>query len=112
MANEWIEEFPGSVTLCDLDGIIIAMNKAAKMTMAKEGGTELIGTNLMDCHNPNSQSIINRMIADHQPNIYTIEKHGQHKLIYQSAWTENGEYKGLVEISLPIPTDMPHFVRD
>lgn len=111
MANEWIEEFPAAVTVCDAQGIIIAMNATSKKIMADEGGEKLIGTSLMPCHNPQSQAILNRMLADHQPNIYTIEKRGQHKLIYQSAWTENGEFKGLVEISLSIPADMPHFVR-
>jgi len=32
-------------------------------------------------------------------------------LIYQSPWYQNGEFAGLVEISLEIPEQMPHFVR-
>ena len=33
------------------------------------------------------------------------------KMIYQTAWKENGEVAGLVEISMVIPEDMPHYVR-
>jgi hypothetical protein len=33
------------------------------------------------------------------------------KLIYQSPIFEDGEYKGIVELSLEIPFDMPHFKR-
>ena len=44
-------------------------------------------------------------------NVYTIEKGGVKKLIYQAPWYQDGEYRGIVELSLPIPFVMPHFVR-
>jgi hypothetical protein len=40
-----------------------------------------------------------------------MEKHGLKKLIYQSPWYDSGQYSGFVEISLPVPFDMPHFIR-
>ncbi len=40
-----------------------------------------------------------------------IGKNGVKKLIYQTPWIENGEFRGLVELSLEIPFEMPHFVR-
>ena len=40
-----------------------------------------------------------------------IEKNGVKKLIYQAPWYEEGVYRGIVELSLPIPFDLPHFVR-
>jgi hypothetical protein len=33
------------------------------------------------------------------------------KLIYQTPWYAGGEYAGFVEISLEIPFEMPHFIR-
>jgi len=33
------------------------------------------------------------------------------KLIYQGPWFQDGKYGGLVELSLEIPMEMPHFVR-
>ena len=51
------------------------------------------------------------LLASQQPNAYTIEKSGVKKLIYQAPWFKGGEFQGLVELSLPIPFDMPHFVR-
>jgi hypothetical protein len=51
------------------------------------------------------------MLRDHSTNVYTIEKNGVKKLIYQAPWYENGEYRGFVELSLEIPFDLPHFVR-
>ena len=38
-------------------------------------------------------------------------KHGQRKLIYQTPWRENGEVRGLVEISIVLPDEMPHYDR-
>jgi hypothetical protein len=48
---------------------------------------------------------------DNKTNVYTIEKNGVHKLIYQSPWFEKGELKGLVEFTVEIPSDLPHHVR-
>ncbi len=111
MAHEWISEFPAAVTVCDAQGIILEMNERARHTFADEGGAALVGTNLLDCHNPTSQHKLKEMLTSHATNVYTIEKNGQHKLIYQSPWFEQGVFMGLVEISLPLPTEMPHFVR-
>ena len=38
-------------------------------------------------------------------------KAGVKKLIYQTPWYENGEFRGLVELSMEIPFEMPHYVR-
>ena len=44
--------------------------------------------------------------------IYTIEKNGIKKMIYQTPWYENGEYMGFTELSLVIPMEMKHFKRN
>lgn len=43
--------------------------------------------------------------------IYTIEKQGRRKLVYQTPWYEAGAVAGLVEVVLELPAEMPHFVR-
>jgi hypothetical protein len=45
-------------------------------------------------------------------NVYTIEKGGAWKLIYQAPWYQGGRYSGLVELSLEIPAQIPSLVRD
>jgi hypothetical protein len=47
-----------------------------------------------------------------QKNVYTIEKQGQKKIIYQTPWFAEGEFRGIVELSLAIPSEMPHFIRE
>ncbi len=109
--HEWIKEFPAAVTVCDANGIILEMNDRAARTFEKDGGYALIGKNLLDCHPDPARGKVQQLLAAREKNVYTIEKNGVKKLIFQSPWFKNGEYAGLVEISLEIPFEMPHFVR-
>jgi len=110
--NAWVKEFPGAVTVCDAQGIILEMNDKAELTFAEDGGRALIGQNVLDCHPEPSRSQLRNMLAEGKPNIYTIEKNGVKKLIYQTPWYADGNYAGFIELSLEIPFEMSHFVRD
>lgn len=109
---DWTAEFPAAVTVCDTAGIILDMNARAAEAFANEGGAALIGTNVLDCHPEPSRSLLARMLAERTRHVYTIEKRGVRKLIYQSPWYENGAYAGFVELSLELPATLPHFVRE
>ena len=108
---DWVKEFPAAVTVCDGDGIILDMNDKAAKTFEKDGGRKLIGSNVLDCHPEPARSKTERRLAAREKNVYTIEKNGVKKLIYQSPWYRNGEYAGFVELSLEIPFELPHFIR-
>ena len=110
--HKWVKGFPGAVTVCDKDGRIIEMNEAAVEVFAKDGGDKLIGTNVLDCHPEPSRSKLKAMIEEGRTNVYTIQKKGKKKLIYQAPWFEGGQTAGFVELSFEIPWDMPHFNRD
>ena len=84
---EWADEMNCAVTVCDTQGIILYMNEKACRTFAGHGN--LIGVNA-----------------------YTIEKKGVRKMIYQTAWKREGVVCGLVEISMEIPGEMPHYIRE
>lgn len=109
--NDWQKEFQGAITICDLVGQIIYMNDKAIKDFEKDGGKDLIGTNVLDCHPEPSKSQLKDMLLNQKTNAYTIEKNGIKKLIYQSPIYENENYQGLVEISIEIPFEMKHFVR-
>ena len=111
MPNRWVDEFPGAVTICDLEGIILEMNERAIQTFAGDGGKDLIGTNLLACHPEHVRPKIETLLQTQQKNVYSIEKNGGRKLIYQAPWYEAGICRGFVELSLEIPEDIPHFVR-
>lgn len=100
-----------AVTVCDADCRIIYMNPRSRDTFA-DGTDRLIGQNLLECHSPRSREIIARLLATGGSNVYTIEKQGVRKMIYQSAWLNtDGSAGGLVELSMVIPAEMPHYVR-
>ena len=53
------------------------------------------------------------MLVTGESNCYTIEKQGVRKMIYQTPWRDaSGAVAGLVEISMVIPEEMPHYVRE
>ena len=108
----WIEKLDGNVIVCDAEGTITYMNETAIRNYARDGGAELIGRNLMECNNENSRKRIEEIMTTHQKNVYTIEKNGRKKIIYQAPWMDGAVFRGIVELSLEIPFEMPHFKRD
>lgn len=109
MMYEWAEEMNCAVTVCDKDGVIIYMNEKSRKTFEKHGN--LIGKNLLDCHKPKSIEKIKELLATGGTNTYTIEKEGLKKIIYQTAWKDKGVVAGLVEISIVLPDEIPHYIR-
>lgn len=110
--DTWARQLTCAVTVCDRDGVILDMNDKAAETFAGDGGRDLVSKSLFDCHGPESQAKIRDLIGRQAVNAYTIEKNGRKKLIYQAPWYEDGRFMGLVELSLEIPFELPHFRRD
>ena len=106
--HRWVKEFPGTIEVCDADGTLLEMNDWAQK---QEGGRDLIGTNILDCHPEPARTKLKQMLESGRPNVYTIEKKGKRKIIYQSPWYVDGQYAGFVELDLEIPESMPHFIR-
>ena len=107
----WPDQVSAAITVCDENGVIIYMNEKSKTTFAKDRGGALIGTSLFDCHPEPSRTKLQNQFKSQKPNAYTIEKDGIKKMIYQAPWFENEKFKGLVEFSMEIPFELPHFVR-
>ncbi|MGA3012576.1 MAG: hypothetical protein ABSD71_00935 [Bacteroidales bacterium] len=109
---EFIDTFEGDVIVSDSEGNILYLNEKAISNFQKAGGRELIGKNLKTCHQDFSNEKIREMMKTHEKNVYTIEKNGKKKLIYQAPWYHEGSFGGLIEFSLEIPFEMPHFIRE
>jgi hypothetical protein len=110
--HSWVQEFAGAITICDPDGVIVEMNDNAVHTFPGQGGAALIGTNMLDCHPEPARTKTRELLDSRRTNVYTIEKRGQKKLIYQAPWFRDGVYAGFVELAFEIPWTMPHFDRD
>ena len=111
MELNWAEEMGAAITVCDSDGIILYMNEKSMVTFEKYGGKNLLGQSLLNCHPEPARSKLDDLLHDPKVNVYTIEKNGIKKMIYQAPWYSGGTYSGLVEISLPLPETIPHFIR-
>jgi hypothetical protein len=106
MEPDYFQHQEGSVTVCDKNGIILYMNQKAINTFGNK-----LGENLFHCHPLAAQEKIKYLLQTGETNVYTIEKKGIKKMIYQTPWYANGEIAGLIEYSFSIPFDMPHFIR-
>jgi transcriptional regulator with PAS, ATPase and Fis domain len=109
--HSWVQAFAGSITVCDPEGIILEMNDKAIETFKEQGGKKLIGTNLLDCHPEPARTKLKSLMEAQKANVYTVEKNGKRKFIYQTPWYHDEHYGGFVELILEIPEKMPHFVR-
>lgn len=107
---DWAREMNCTVTVCDSEGLVVYMNDKALETFAKHG--DMRGRNLIPCHNEDSVRKINHMLSTGESNVYTIQKNGVRKMIYQTPWRVDGKISGLVEISMVLPDDTPHYDRD
>ena len=108
---DWFDGLACSVTVCDRKYKILYMNDKSAEASSKDGGKALVGTDLMDCHPPKAQAKLRRVMASSRPNVYTVEKRGKKKLVYQCQWKKDGRVMGLVEFSFELPRRVPHFKR-
>lgn len=109
MQNEtypWAEELDCAVTACDTEGIVLFQNRRSI-----EVNGDVRGSSLLPCHNERSRGIIDRLLSEGGRNVYTIQKRGVRKLIYQTVWRREGSVAGLVEFSMELPEEMPHYIR-
>lgn len=70
----WSEELEAAVTVCDLEGIIVYMNRKSIEQFKDYGGEKLLGTNLLDCHPEPSKSTLKKMLARPVNNMYCIQR--------------------------------------
>ena len=88
MFKSVLDQDRASVVLCDLEHTIVYMNPASQKNYAKWG--YLIGKNLLDCHNPDSQEKIKKVVAwflESEANnmIHTFKNEKQNKDVYMVA---------------------------
>jgi hypothetical protein len=105
MAHDWVDGFPGSVVICDTQGIILEMNDKAIEDYHEAGGAELIGSYVQDCHPEAVRPAVDALFKSPQNSISIKEKNGTYKLIYEVPWYKNGEYRGFVCLNLQIPPE-------
>ena len=112
MEMNWLDGIEAAVTVCDRKGFIVYMNASAAESFKDQGGMNLVGKNMFDCHREESNQEIRKMLAEGSSNVYTVEKNGKKKFVWQAPWLQDGMFMGLVEIVAPMPHEVPHIVRN
>ena len=108
----WVKEFAGAVIVCDKEGTILELNESALAFNADKGGAQLIGKNAIDCHSAVSKEEACEMLEAGRAHMGLIElEDGKMLLTYYAPWYLNGEYQGLVELVLEVPSQDSHLIR-
>lgn len=90
MFKSIIDQDRAPVVICDLEHTILYMNRAAIINYEKRGGEELIGKNLLNCHNPHSIEMIKKVISWFEKSsenniVYTFYNEKKNKDVYMVA---------------------------
>ena len=85
-----LDQDTAAIVICNLKHEIIYMNPVAVKRYEKRGGAKLLGRSLLDCHNPHSKEMINKVIdwfkEDESNNrIYTYHNEKENKDVYMIA---------------------------
>ena len=98
-----IDEDQCAVVICDINDIIIYMNPAAQERYNKRGGASLLGKSLLDCHNDQSNKMIQKIkewfqLSQTNNRIYISYNEKENKDVYMIALrNELGEVIGYYE---------------
>ncbi len=108
----WLCGLPFSLTVCNDAGTILYMNDRADRSFEAWGGKARVGSDILDCHPEPARTRLREIMEKQQRNVYTVEKKGTRRLIFQAPWYRDGVYAGFFELILPLPENMPHFIRN
>ena len=110
-----LEADKAAVVICDIEHKIIYMNPASICRYEKWGGKDLMGKNLLDCHNEKSREMIIKVLewfkASKENNIvYTSHNEKENKDVYMVAlrneageliaYYEKHEYRNLEAMTM------------
>ena len=109
--GSWIEEFPVAITVTDASGTILAMNARSRESFAADGGGALVGSSVFACHPEPAREKVTALFESRAPNHYTVARNGRRKINHQLPRYRKRSYAGFVELSIPIPDELPHFER-
>lgn len=109
--KDYLKEVGFTVSISDSEGSIIYLNEsAAKDTFSKEGGYELIGTNLLDCHPEPSKTRLAEMMRTHKTQTILKGEGESKRLIHQTPIYNEGKFAGYIELIIPIASPLKNLL--
>ena len=101
--EDYFKNVECAVTVCDTECVIVYQNEKS---VAVNG--DMRGRCMLGCHNDRSRGIIARILTEGITNSYTISKKGWYK---DAADGSGKTVAGIIELSIVIPEQMPHYDR-
>ena len=97
-----LDQDRSAIVICNLQHEIIYMNAAAVKNYERFGGDQLMGKNLLNCHNPKSRERIKQVVqwfAESKEHnlIYTFHNEKQNKDVYMVALRDGEKLIGYYE---------------
>lgn len=85
-----LEQDSAPIVLCDRNHTIVYLNPEAARRYAKRGGYDLVGKNLLACHNEESRAAIVRVLSWFEENplhnrVFTFHSDKENKDVYMIA---------------------------
>lgn len=85
-----IEQDKCAIVICNLEHEIIYMNPAAVKRYARSGGADLVGQNLLNCHNEQSRERIVQVVSwfgksTENNTVYTFRNEKENRDVYMVA---------------------------
>ena len=89
-----LEQDRSAIVICDINHVIVYMNRTAIERYEKRGGEKLIGRSLLDCHNKHSNEMIEKVVSWFKEDkcnnmIYTYHNPKENKDVYMVALRDN-----------------------
>lgn len=98
-----MKETAFAVSVCDRNGILTYMNEKSAVLLEKDGGFNLLGRNIFDCHPEPSRSRLKEMMETGETQSYYKGEGESKRLIHQTPVYKDGEFDGFIEIIIPLP---------
>ena len=108
----WVKDFPAEITVCDRTGFILELNSAAEDIFKDDGGRDLLGSNMLECHPEPSHTKLAGMLETQKTNVYFNTEKSNQRFFFQSPWYKDNQFAGFVEISFEVPGEIPHFIKE
>jgi transcriptional regulator with PAS, ATPase and Fis domain len=103
MQDSWWNEIDAAVTVTDARGVIQWMNEASEEQFSDDGGRELLGTSVFDCHPEPSLTMVRDLYKTRRSNHYVVRKGERLSAVHQIPRFDGETFQGFVEIVCPLP---------
>lgn len=99
---DFLKELDIVISVCDENGIITYLNDKGVEHFADEGGMDLIGSNILDCHPEPAREMLRQMMSTHESHSFIKGEGSGKRLIHETPVYKDGVFAGYIELIIPL----------